>query len=835
MALAIEGWANAIEEPIVIFIDVSPRDVGWSDLVERLALHSRIRVLVAIREEDWRLASFVDTDVFREVELDFDKAEANEIYSSLVEFRVSPKFLNFEEAWERFGEAGPLLEFVYLVTQGGLLRQRLASQMKALKRAANRGERSPAELDLLRLVAVASAFTGRLRISSLGDHLQLPAIDEAINLLENEYLVRRSAGRTLIEGLHPIRSEILVELLTDPEIVKWSDVVVRTLRLLDERDLGNFLLHCFSRRRDEVTPILEALVSFQPLTWSGITGGIRALLWLGLREYANANAELINDAKRDSGPGWLVVLDGDISGAMLESTASPFEMIANLATEKRRLQMEALRKRQTPKSHAFVRATSWLEQRTLAPDVPSSTEEWSAAAEGVFWIGRLEADWPIKEWLPTESVTRAMSELPLDIAADLVVGLVEGYGVAFPKWLDTVRPTLRDRFQRELKTPVLDDNEGRLTAHFVVDPGLSLEPDRSVLIPTLDSKNPLHNEALVHVDMMRRLFPDCELYACQGYGHGAGLLHLPNDDTRKTGIPHYRLPLQWQTSINATFGGIVDFDTRPADWAEYANRVLALREDVIRCLADLREVLPIYLRSPRPVAVRFPAEDWYKCWVILRDPPRLPQCAVDEWGFVYEALREDRNERHGVDGRIGLSQIPTVRKYQHLVEHLQTYARALENFIFQASAVRSANTEVRKLSTRGGKATPSDQNWEENSDRRLSTYNLGEAWIALVGLQKQFRQNLGSLVNHRQLATLERRESRIFTEVWPLWFSFALEPDKVLHQPTQITSGLITQTTRRRTNAVKKELRPIVPDARVDLPFGSRLMEVTVLQFTLPQ
>lgn len=637
IALALEGWANAIEEPIVVFVDVSPRDVGWSDLVERLALHRRIRVLVAIREEDWRLASFVDTDVFREVELDFDRTDAEELYSSLSEFRVPLLFLDFEEAWERFGGTGQLLEFVYLVTQGGLLRERLTNQISALKRAANKGERGKAELDLLRLVAVASAFNGRLRVTSLSDHLQLPAIDEAINLLENEYLVRRSAGRTLIEGLHPIRSDILVELLTDPEIVKWSDVLVRSLRLLDERDLGSVLLHCFSRRRDEVTPVLGALASFQPLSWAGIMGGIRALLWLGLREYADANVELISDAKRDSGPGWSVVLDGDIAGVMSESAESPFDRLGDLVTEERRHQMETLRNRQTPKSYAFTRVTSWLQRRMLAPDVPSSTEDWSAAAESVFWIGRLTAGWPIEEWLPPESVTRATSKLPLDVAADLVVGLAEGYGEAFPRWLDAIRPTLRDRFQRELRTPVLEDNQGRLTAHFVVDPGLSLEPDRSVLIPTLDAKNPLHNEALVHVDMMRRLFPDRESYACQGHGHGAGLLQLPNDDTRKTGIPRYRLPLRWQTSINATFGGIVDFDTRPTNWLEYANRVSALREDVVRCLGDLREALPIYLRSSRPVAVHVPGDEWYRCWTILRDPPRLPQCAVDEWGFVYEA------------------------------------------------------------------------------------------------------------------------------------------------------------------------------------------------------
>jgi hypothetical protein len=188
IAAALEGYASALGEPVVVFIDVTPRDVGWPELIEQLALNRLIRVIVAIREEDWRQAKFVDTDAFREVELSFDQVEAEQIYSSLVGSDLPKTLLDFEDAWNKFGQSGPLLEFVYLITQGGLLRDRLSGQVAKLKRDANRGNRGSEELELLRLVAVASAFGARLSIKSLASFLSLPALDEAINLLEDEYL-----------------------------------------------------------------------------------------------------------------------------------------------------------------------------------------------------------------------------------------------------------------------------------------------------------------------------------------------------------------------------------------------------------------------------------------------------------------------------------------------------------------------------------------------------------------------------------------------------------------------------------------------------------------------
>ena len=47
------GYANAIQTPMAVYVDVTPRDVEWPELVKRLARNPYLQVLVTIREEDF--------------------------------------------------------------------------------------------------------------------------------------------------------------------------------------------------------------------------------------------------------------------------------------------------------------------------------------------------------------------------------------------------------------------------------------------------------------------------------------------------------------------------------------------------------------------------------------------------------------------------------------------------------------------------------------------------------------------------------------------------------------------------------------------------------------
>ena len=165
IARAILGHADAIDMPIAIYLDVSAKDPDWPVLIKQLASHQNIRILVTVREEDYNRASIHDFEIqFKDVDLTFYKSEAQEIYQSLEKTKMPSQFLSFEEAWEGFGGEGPLMEFIHLVTQGESLRKRLKEQVVRLEDEARHKKIEPGEIELLRLVSVASAFDAQLKI-----------------------------------------------------------------------------------------------------------------------------------------------------------------------------------------------------------------------------------------------------------------------------------------------------------------------------------------------------------------------------------------------------------------------------------------------------------------------------------------------------------------------------------------------------------------------------------------------------------------------------------------------------------------------------------------------
>jgi len=450
IATAIAGQANAIGIPIAVYLDVSPNDIGWTELVKQLSTHRNICILVTVREEDFRRASISGAELqFSGVELTFNRTEAQEIYQSLTNKKLPAEFLTFEDAWNKFGGEGPLMEFVYLVTQGNSLRERLSQQVRRLEEEVRTGKLSDAEIELLRLASVASAFESQLQIKPLVKHLALTAPKRTFELFEKEYLLRLSADGSLIQGLHPIRSAILADLLIDPIFSPWSESASICLPFIFEGDVESFLLYAFSRHRSEIEPLLKSLACYQPKQWTAIAGVTRALIWLGIKEYTEANKQLIAEIYKEVGTGFIVVLDCDIADATPGWGGSWLSNLGDMIPPKGRQRIEAFQARQTDKKQVFVRAETWLSSRTQKPTEPSYDADWSGMAETIFWIGHLGVSWPLAEWLSNAEIDQAIDALPIDILADLMLGLSYGYQENFSSWLEMNRSRLIKRFRQK--------------------------------------------------------------------------------------------------------------------------------------------------------------------------------------------------------------------------------------------------------------------------------------------------------------------------------------------------------------------------------------------------
>lgn len=218
------------EAPIIIIDGLSAKHTEWAEFASRL-IDLPVQFIVTTREEDWvrfgKEALRVRTG--EPIKLDFNQTEAKQIYEELKRHkRIYPTFGHWQAAWERVYQRGLLMEYVYLLTRGEMLQQRLEAQLALLNDERDGG----VKLAILRIIATAHDIgillqTLRLRQYIKSQFTLQGDLGELLHQLEAEYYVR--FDRHYIEGLHPVRSNHLVSLLHRYEPVSETLLILAAL------------------------------------------------------------------------------------------------------------------------------------------------------------------------------------------------------------------------------------------------------------------------------------------------------------------------------------------------------------------------------------------------------------------------------------------------------------------------------------------------------------------------------------------------------------------------------------------------------------------------------
>jgi len=821
LVAALLAQVEAVDLPVAIFIDVAPSNVDWPELVSQLSRHKNIKILVSIREEDYNRASTNIGSEFKfgHVELSLDSTEAKQIYQRIIAKQFLPKFTSFEEAWIKFGGNGPLLEFIYLLTTGASLRERLKQQVNWLQDEARSGKADGGkELKLLTLVSVASAFSAKLKVLPTVAFLELTTPHRTFELLEKEYLLRRNSDGSFVDGLHPVRSSILVELLLDPVFSPWAAKAVECLPLIEEAGLETFLLHSFLYHEDESGQLLDFLNTYQPVNWAAIGGICRALLWLGVYKYTLNCRDLYQEVYNFSGSGGLFLLDFDITNVVPDGTAPIHSLMDSLIPSgpkhEQHLDMTRnRRKRQPHKNQVFNFVTTWLLGRSDPPQQPATAKEWDSLSYTFYWLGFLNLEWPIESWVPLINSQTALDDLPTEVLGNVVLGLSSSMGELFQVWLARHRTWILSKFEKATGTAVVEDDGEKITAHFGINwellaKSLFPEPTESVNQPSS-----LHPITLETIQLLRHLLPDRQYYACQGYGHNFSANFLVYDDTRKTGIRKENLPSGWSVEINAVFRGLMENSLRPNGWLDYCEEVLALRHLVIKTLRQLETGLLNYFRQPKLLKVigkGVNSEDWDTCQYRLKVAPLLPLTISDPWGFTDEFSANLNDSSDTVTaGNVGLvSQI-----YRNYHKAFSNWGSNLLIFYTQAAQVMALNPLLAKQAKNETQRSELLQKAKtqgfEPKFANLSVYNLAEAIKSLSIFQLEFKNLLSSFTLEQTLTALETQERELFSRVWNLWYIFAFTLDKKItgiefNGPTLLSTAL-----NKLRNNLTKELREL--------------------------
>ena len=810
IATALAGHANAVQAPMVVFIDVSPRDADWPELVKQLANHPYLQILVAIREEDFRRANISNAFEYVPVDLSFSIGEASLIYERARDGGQTLKQLTFQDAWHSFGGDGPLLEFVYFLTQTETLRQRLQGQVDRIRNEVREKNLSPDELHLLRLVSVATAYDTHVHIPDLLTAINVPEPSLTLELFEKEYLLRVIPGRHHISCLHPVRSKILCQLLTDPTIYPWSEMAKQVLPMVPQEEWETFILRAFLDHPESYQQIVELVKDLRPNSWTGTAAIIRSLLWAGLKEYVEENWDQVEAAQKLFGRAWYFILDLSFAGEEAPSLEGWWKSLGTLITQENQTEIERIRQSQTPKENVFQHAHAWLNTTNHRPSAPKTTRDWKMVPEVLYWSFRWGLSDRINSWITDESLSYAIERLPLFDFSELSLGLYLTNRARHSKWLEANRVGIEERLAKEYDVVALVEKENSIFLHFLTYPE---EPQEGSAKAKGIAKS-IHDRTVERLQLIRQLFPYYEKYGSQGYGHQITGLGFDHDDTTKTGVGKEHLPPNWPVQINGIAIGLVQYRFRPDQWDEYLSKIIETRQCLSDCFSKLPDGLARYFRQEKPFNLLkldvFRRGEWEKCERLVSNVPLLPKAAVDPWGMaqpegkmLVKALNLER--------MLPISVLDQMYKPYLDVEH--KYFSSMSDFMRQCLHVAATSFGTGKLPENSPQRQLALERLTKAGVKTnfnyISTTTLSEGAASLIDYQAHFRRLFGHRVNAERLAELEKKEFQVVNEVLPLWYFFAFRPRTATAVPLRQIPVLVHSEAQRVLRNIDEGLRKI--------------------------
>ncbi len=705
--LAIASISKKLDIPTVFVINVTPNTTGWIKIVKESAHLNHIKFLVAIRNEDWYRASAVGIEFEnKEIDLSLTEEEAETIYLKLNERNKISHFTDFEHAWIQLGSNTPLLEYVYSITQGDSLLNKLKQQIRGI--ALNGNQNSNQQIEFLRIVSLADSFGSKIDVSKLSKNIDYQFIIEE---LENEYLIKKSFDKKYIQGLHIVRSQKLVEILFDEFTHTKEEYIYKCIPLLAEEDLYIFLLQLFHLEILRPEQFISELGKRIPVNnWAIYTTLIKSCIWLGAKEFVESNRLILDEVKAVFGDAWSFAVDFMFGADYDRRGMLDLLEVEEVIKEK----IDKLNKTLSSKQTVFNLPTRTINNLNFPVKTPTTIFEWKSFGEALFWLKNIPNEKEVVGIYDEAKFESAFQMMDSRSLSKLMLGLY-----TYSPDSDAVRKKFIKYFIRQVKEEfdiIHFDFEGdEITIHFIINI-LKNEKLRS------------SNDFAVNVlNIIRTALPDKKLFKSQGYGHRLQMLSVDIDDTHKA-MPVKNMPLEEWTNINACIVKLYEYKNRPDDWNEYLVQLNQWEISIKEKIEEFnRSFAKLFAGSKNYAPV---APVMQNALIKAAAKIKEPKSITDPLGIYGgdKVISITDNEREELNRKLQ-------SKYGLFFKSLSDFKIDIENFIRQ-----SAQSLYSKA-----KLTTDNSHIHNESTERFSQINLYNSIEKLAEYNFQYKNVLGNI------------------------------------------------------------------------------------------
>ena len=287
-------------EKILVLIDnLDQHFCQWNRLVFLMQseLHCHYKLIVTSREIDWYhysgdLSNIASLNVIKPV---LKEKEAIELFRRFKEAKqLHSSIKDWRGAWKKVSERQLLIEYVYLLTHGEMMAERIGTQISEIGQSSS----GKAKCEILRKVCFADTCGVKLSVVSLYSN-QTEKSDsdfgELLKSMESEFLVHVDTESGYIEGLHPIRSKHVVERLH--EFLPIDNTAISILKMADKVDLPILFSHLPEFALNKETFFCDAVESlWDEKELSNYISAIQGLFSGSVMQYFISNRAAFDDA-----------------------------------------------------------------------------------------------------------------------------------------------------------------------------------------------------------------------------------------------------------------------------------------------------------------------------------------------------------------------------------------------------------------------------------------------------------------------------------------------------------------------------------------------------------
>lgn len=453
--------------PLVVIDGLNSRVKNWGELAAKAQELRGVKFLVTTREEDWfRFGNMVSCLYLKAINIELKMAEAQRIFEA---FRkrglIHSSMRAWQIAWDKVKSEKLLIEFVYLITQGKMLRERLENQLQMMRSEPENKDKKA----ILRLVSMADTLNLRLLTANLMTHLKSEIKfdgdrDDLLQSLKNEYHIQIE-GAEYIEGLHPVRSKHLSELLHNS--IPVVETLVNLAALLEANALTDFAIRSprFLHTKTQKERFFELLIQkFYDKSYSEILHVVNGIFGADAYQHWQENKEIYDKV---STKGLMLYTAIKTPFGNLES--SSFDVIAEINPEFNK-NLKAITSYELTASNVFLFLKSLHPKLRACP----LKQSLGGSLDLERWFRRfnLSIDLPYK--LTIESMSNAIEDLDVNSLGQVIRGIFLINEPFFYQFYSEYGKKLMLKLLRDTNTLQIEEtNNSTLEIKYIADEEIS--------------------------------------------------------------------------------------------------------------------------------------------------------------------------------------------------------------------------------------------------------------------------------------------------------------------------------------------------------------------------